>query len=166
MVHVHIAYVLHKSQWKINSFLQKFTTKMSVQAWIDAQPDSKAVPSRTERSVVYELLQSPENIILDIRSDRSPAYIGQSFHVPAVDVDGPGKVKEAVLDPLLAKFPDTKQIIVHCNSSRQRASKIAGWLQDYFNENPSDLKVTILHEGIAGWLTAGEPYESLLVKVE
>lgn len=139
---------------------------ISIEDWLNTYPDPVSVSSRTSREDAIQLLQnSDEAVILDIRGDRSPAYISRSVHVPATDVDGYEQVKPKILDVVFASYPKTKLIIVHCNSSAKRASKIGGWLDDYLKENGGDFKVTILDEGIKGWLAAGAPYDSLLVSV-
>lgn len=137
---------------------------ISVELWLEKYPEANTVSSRTSREEIFKQLgESNDALILDIRGDRAPGYIRKSIHIPATDVDGYEDVKTSVLDPLFAAYPQTKLIVVHCNSSGRRASKIAGWLDDYLKENGGDFKVTILHEGIKGWLAAGAPYDSMVV---
>lgn len=140
---------------------------LSVPDWLEKYPDPQSEPSRTSREDVLKLLQNGngETLILDLRNEREPGYINHSIHIPATEIGGYQEIKEKVLVPIAKQFPKTRLIVVHCNSSGRRASKVGGWLEDYSKEHNTDVKVTILHEGIKGWLAAGAPFDSVVTKV-
>lgn len=139
---------------------------LSVPDWLEKYSGPKNEPSRTSREEVFKLLQEgDETLILDLRNDREPGYITHSIHIPATEICGYEEIKEKVLVPIAQQFPKTRLIVVHCNSSGRRASKVGGWLEDYSREHNTAVKVTILHEGIKGWLAAGAPFDSLVTKV-
>lgn len=136
----------------------------SVPEWLKKWEGSKSetVSVRTPREEIFAHLQtSPEDItVVDLRNDREKGYITKAVHIPATTIDGPTDVKAKVIDAVLAAKPETKLIAIHCNSSAKRAGYVAGWLDDYLKENELDLKVEILHEGIAGWLASGHQFDA------
>lgn len=103
--------------------------------------------------------------ILDLRNDRAPGFIRDSVNVPATSISGYSNIKGQVIDKIYAANPNINYIIVHCNSSKNRATKVAGWIQDYINDqNSENLKVAVLNEGITGWLERPEPYSAFVEK--
>lgn len=139
---------------------------MSVNEWLEKYPEPASVATRTSREEVLKLIEeNPKQVaILDLRGERAPGYIRDSVHIPAPTIEGYEQLKSAVLDPIAKQRPEAKLIVVHCNSSGRRASKVGGWLDDY-NKEHGGVQATILHEGIVGWLGAGEPFESHLVRI-
>lgn len=139
---------------------------LTVNEWLETYPNPKATASYTPAEEVLKLLETtPESIaIVDLRNDRDGGYLKESVHIPATTLTDPKKIKEEAIDIVKAARPSADTIIIHCNSSRQRASKTAGTIQDFLDDNNvSDLKVTILQGGIAGWLPLDEPYKSFVV---
>lgn len=143
---------------------------MSVPEWLKkweiAEPKTASVRVPREETLTA-LEDSPDSItVVDLRNDRERGYITKAVHIPATTIDGPEDVKAKVIDEILAVKPQTKTIVIHCNSSGKRAGYVAGWLDDYLKKNPQDLKVEILHEGIVGWLAGGEKFEGETTWVE
>lgn len=140
--------------------------QLTVKEWLQSYPNPHATASYTPAEEVLSLLEStPETIaIIDLRNDREGSYLKESVHIPATSLTDPKKIKEEAIDRVKAVKSTADTLIVHCNSSRQRAAKVAGTIQDYLDENNiSDLKVTVLQGGIAGWLPLGEPYKSFVI---
>ncbi|KAK6460990.1 hypothetical protein DFJ63DRAFT_213338 [Scheffersomyces coipomensis] len=134
--------------------------------WLDKYPDPKATATRTAPADVLKLIkQSPQStVILDLRNDRSPSILQESISIPATTIDGYEHIKDTVLDVIINQKPEVKDIAIHCNSSRKRAVKVAGWIQDHINENDiKDYKVTILDGGITGWVELDKPYQEVLI---
>ncbi|KAK6456460.1 uncharacterized protein RJT20DRAFT_128366 [Scheffersomyces xylosifermentans] len=139
----------------------------AIQAWLEQYPDARSKASYTSPSEVLDLLEkSPETTtVLDLRNDRTPSYLQHSIHIPATGIAGYDALGSTVIDQIKKENPDLKNIVVHCNSSKKRAAKVAGWIQDYIEENDvKDYNVTILEGGIAGWVQLDEPYQKLLIK--
>lgn len=131
-----------------------------LEKWKFAQAE-KEPPRAPKEQVLEQLETSPDSLtVVDLRNDRERGYITKAIHIPATTIDGPADVKAKIVDPVLEQKPETKTIAIHCNSSAQRASYVAGWVDEYFNKNHSDLKVEILHEGIVGWLAGGPKFDS------
>ncbi|KAK6204755.1 uncharacterized protein RJT21DRAFT_10938 [Scheffersomyces amazonensis] len=134
--------------------------------WLNKYPEPVSVASRTAPQDVLKLIkESPEStVILDLRNERAPSILQQSLNIPATGVDGYEHISDAVLNKITEHKPTVKHIVVHCNRSRQRASKIAGWIQDHINENNvKNYEVTILDGGITGWVDLDEPYQEVLI---
>ncbi|KAG7195377.1 uncharacterized protein KQ657_003906 [Scheffersomyces spartinae] len=134
--------------------------------WLKVYPEPKTTASYTEADEVLTLLKTtPETIaIIDLRNDRDPGYLKESVHIPAITLTDPKKIREEAIDLVKEAKPTAETIIVHCNSSKQRAVKVAGTIQDYLDQNNvPDLKVTVLKGGIAGWLPLDEPYKSFVI---
>lgn len=144
-------------------------TTISVNDWLDRYPEPKSTASRLSADELLQLLKKNDSstTILDLRNDRAPGFIKQSVHIPATSISGYSDIERVVLDKLLESNKNLKLIVVHCNSSKKRASKVAGWIQDHINEKKvSDYAVTILDKGIVGWLELDEPFSSFVEKVE
>lgn len=80
---------------------------------------------------------------------------------------GFSSIKNQVIDKIYEGNPSTNYnyIIVHCDSSKNRATKVAGWIQDYVNDQkPENLKVSVLNEGITCWIEKPDPYSSFVVR--
>lgn len=137
-----------------------------VKEWLSLYADPKANAVRLSASDTYNLLTNGDSAtILDLRNDREPGIIRNSVNVPANSISGYKEVKKAVIDRMYQSNPHLEYIIVHCNSSKNRATKVAGWIQDYIEENKiTNLKVAILDGGITGWLELEEPFSDLVEK--
>lgn len=141
-------------------------TLVPVKEWLDLYPDPRSVAARLSANDTYNLLTDGKSAtILDLRNDREPGIIRNSINIPANSISGYPEVKEKVIDRMYELNPLLEYIIVHCNSSKRRATKVAGWIQDYIEENKiTNLKVAILDGGITGWLELEEPYSTLVEK--
>lgn len=133
---------------------------MSVPEWLAKYEDQQlaTVALRLPKEDVLKLLEtSPETVtVVDIRNDREKGFITKAVHIPAPTVEGPAEIGAKFIEPILEKAPDTKLIVVHCNSSARRASYIGGWADDYLKGK--DVDVAILDEGIVGWLKGGDEF--------
>lgn len=136
---------------------------MSVPEWLNkwenaqSQTEAARVP---KEEILTALEETPDSItVVDLRNDRERGYITKAVHIPATSINGPDDVKEKVIDKILAVKPETKTIAIHCNSSRQRAGYVGGWLDDYLKKNHQNLNVEILNEGIVGWFAGGDKFE-------
>ncbi|CUM47605.1 uncharacterized protein AC631_05176 [Debaryomyces fabryi] len=141
-------------------------SKILVKDWLELYPEPLATASRLSAAEVLKLLSAGKSAtILDLRNDRTPGFIRNSVHVPATSIFGNTNIKGQVVDKMYEFNPSLNYIIVHCNSSKNRATKVAGWIQDYINDQkPENLKVAVLNEGITGWLEKPEPYASFVEK--
>ena len=137
-----------------------------VKDWLELYPEPQSTASRLSADEVLQLLSAGKSsTILDLRNDRAPGFIRESVNVPATSISGYSNIKDQVIDKIYAANPNLNYIIVHCNSSKNRATKVAGWIQDYINDqNSENLKVAVLNEGITGWLERPEPYSTFVEK--
>lgn len=135
--------------------------------WVNLhEGDSNTVTKRLSAESVLKLLQEkPETIsILDLRNDRDPAILQRSVGIPATTLTNKANIKHEVIDKLIQENPNLDLIVIHCNSSRKRASIVGAWIQDYLDSNPNEkYQVAILDGGIVGWLELPEPYKSFLI---
>lgn len=141
-------------------------SNMLVTDWLELYPEPLATASRQSAYEVLKLLSCGKAAtVLDLRNDRVPGFIRDSVNVPATSISGYSNIKDQVIDKIYGTNPGTNYIIVHCNSSKNRATKVAGWIQDYINDHkPENLEVSVLNEGITGWLEKPEPYSSFVVR--
>ncbi|KAG2732079.1 hypothetical protein G9P44_004496 [Scheffersomyces stipitis] len=140
-----------------------------IEKWLEEYPAEKAEASYSTPEEVLDLInKSPETTtVVDLRNDREPSVLKTSVHIPATGIAGYDDLKARVIDVVTEQKPEVKNIVIHCNSSRKRAVRVAGWIQDYINENDvKDYKVTILKGGIAGWFNLDEPYQKVLIPVK
>lgn len=137
---------------------------MSISAWLKEHDEPKAHATHSSPEEVLGLLRDhgKTTLVLDLRNDRSKTYIKNSVHIPATSLTGYKNLKQEVVNPLLSENVALETIVVHCNSSKSRASKVGGWLEDYIEENDSGLKVTVLDGGMTEWLESGDPYTKYL----
>ncbi|GMM36960.1 hypothetical protein DASC09_042850 [Saccharomycopsis crataegensis] len=142
---------------------------LSVQDWLGIHPNPTSVAARISHEQTLKLLQErPDEIaILDLRNDRSPGFLKESINIPATSLNGIDEVKKELIDPMKEFKSNLQLTIVHCNSSKNRATKVAGWIQDYINENNIiDFKVSVLDHGINGWFKLSDPvYKSYIVPI-
>ncbi|OBA23120.1 hypothetical protein METBIDRAFT_9426 [Metschnikowia bicuspidata var. bicuspidata NRRL YB-4993] len=128
--------------------------------WGSEQLETK--PHRMSKDELLAILKSaPETVtVVDLRNDRERGYITKAVHIPATVIEGPTDIQNKLVGPVLAQFPQTKKIVVHCNLSAKRAGLIGAWGKDHVAANgPQDVDVQILHEGIVGWLAAGDDFK-------
>lgn len=137
-----------------------------VKDWLELYSEPLATASRQSADEVLKLFSAGKAAtILDLRNDRAPGFIRDSVNVPATSISGYSNIKDQVIDKIYGTNPGTNYIIVHCNSSKNRATKVAGWIQDYINDQkPENLEVSVLNEGITGWLEKPEPYSSFVIR--
>ncbi|ABN67899.1 predicted protein, partial [Scheffersomyces stipitis CBS 6054] len=149
--------------------LNMSTVAELIEKWLEEYPAEKAEASYSTPEEVLDLInKSPETTtVVDLRNDREPSVLKTSVHIPATGIAGYDDLKARVIDVVTEQKPEVKNIVIHCNSSRKRAVRVAGWIQDYINENDvKDYKVTILKGGIAGWFNLDEPYQKVLIPVK
>lgn len=140
-----------------SGYIKEYTpitmTDLTVPQWLQIYEDPKSQATYTPAEEVIKFYNEPESfIVLDLRNDREPGYLKNSKHLPATELTGYGNIKSEIIDKLItSETSKVKTIVVHCNSSKMRASKVAGWIQDYINETKADFSVTILQGGIVRW---------------
>lgn len=137
---------------------------MSVNAWLNAHDEPKAHATHSSPEEVLALLRDHPSttLVLDLRNDRDNRYLSNSVHIPATSLSGYKNIKTELIEPLLAEKVALETIVVHCNSSKSRGPKVAGWIEDYIEETDSALKVTVLDGGIDRWSELGVPYTEYL----
>lgn len=124
-------------------------------AWLQATPEPSAKPSEKDyldAAAAADLIrQSPNDLaILDLRkNDFVGGKIVGAFNIPAQSV------YHSIGDLYnLFEKAGKKEIIIHCVSSRDRATRTWGWFSDYKNskENPSNgPEIVILKGGFNGF---------------
>jgi arsenical-resistance protein 2 len=141
---------------------------MSISAWLKEHDEPKAHATHSTPEEVLGLLRdhAKTTLVLDLRNDREKKFLKNSVHIPATTLTGYRNLKQEIVEPLLSENIALETIVVHCNSSKTRAPKVAGWLEDYIEENDSGLKVTVLDGGITQWLELGDPYTKYLEEHE
>ncbi|VVT57413.1 uncharacterized protein SAPINGB_P005683 [Magnusiomyces paraingens] len=123
--------------------------------WIQSTPEPSVKPSEKdylEPSAVAELIRrSPKDIaIIDLRkNDFVGGKIKGAFNIPAQSI-------YHSVDDLYDLFDkaEKKEIIVHCVSSRDRATRTWGWLTDYKNSKGSGPEIFILKGGFNAFKAA------------
>ncbi|WPK25545.1 hypothetical protein PUMCH_002865 [Australozyma saopauloensis] len=140
-------------------------TLKSVPQWLtDHQDQVTDTPIyRVTKEELLELLKNDEPglAIIDIRNEQEDkGVIKKALHIPATVVDGPSGINEHFLEPVLDWQPQTKKIVLYCNSSGKRTTYIGGWAKDYLASiDRQDLEVVILDEGITGWVKGGDEFK-------
>lgn len=118
--------------------------------WLASTPEASVEPAEDDYldpvAVANLIETSPESIaIIDLRkNDFIGGKIKGALNIPAQSI------YHSISDLYeLFEKAGKKQIIVHCVSSRQRATRTWGWFTDYENtKNESDkLKISILKGG-------------------
>lgn len=135
-----------------------------VAEWLAKYPNpTSCCPKASKEQVKQWLEDDKSTIILDIRKHDFKG--GNIKGALCVHYTG---VYESVSDiTSLCQSAGKKRIVVHCWSSKNRATKAAGWFHDEIEEKQlDDIEVFVLEGGIKGWVAGGEEYTDLMVEYE
>lgn len=131
--------------------------------WLNTTPVPKSTPTESDyvdSSEVASLIKSSSDdiVIIDLRkNDYVGGKIKGALNIPYTSITN----SIGDLYRLLSKA-GIKQIIIHCVSSRDRATRTWGWFNDYQNKNAegaNKIKITILKGGFKAF---AENYSDLI----
>lgn len=112
--------------------------------WLESTPEASVEPKDSDylepAAVSKTIREHPSNVaILDLRkNDFLGGKIKGAFNIPAQSI------YHSVPDLYdLFEKSGKKEIIIHCVSSRHRASRTWGWFKDYAETKPKDEKLQV-----------------------
>lgn len=131
-----------------------------IQAWLDKYPAPKHQADYVEKKVVLDAMtaKTGDYIIIDLRRDDfKGGRICGALNLPAQSFYG--SVTQ-IYD--LAAKSGKKHIFVHCMSSRDRAIRTCGWLEDEKARVNGSVKPLIIQGGFLAWIAGGKEYTDLV----
>ncbi|ODQ67346.1 Rhodanese-like protein [Nadsonia fulvescens var. elongata DSM 6958] len=126
-----------------------------------AAPESTAA-TIDKSELKKDIEENPEGIlIIDLRrEDFEGGNIKGSYNIPAQSIYGYEGISKIVK---LAESTKVNKVIFHCKLSRDRATRSAGWFQDYVKKhNIEDIQGVVLSGGILEWVSGGDDYTQLM----
>ncbi|VVT49045.1 uncharacterized protein SAPINGB_P002077 [Magnusiomyces paraingens] len=119
-----------------------------VSNWLQSSPESLSKPTESDyiepHALVDSLETAPDSIaIIDLRkNDFVDGKIKGAFNIPAQSINNS-------VDDLYDLFEkaDKEVLVIHCASSRNRATRVWGWFEDYKRSKGSGPQVVILKGG-------------------
>lgn len=116
-----------------------------VSQWLESTPKALAQPQESDYldplAVAESIRTHPQDLaILDLRkNDFVGGKIKGAVNVPAQSI------YHSVTDLYdLFEKAGKKEVIVHCASSKNRATRAWGWFKDYADSKPKDQKLQVL----------------------
>lgn len=137
-----------------------------VRAFLDSTPTPKTTtpPVYIDKEIVKSKINNNDNdyIIVDLRkNDFIGGSIKGALNIPAQSIH---PTISTLYD--LAKSSGKPNLYIHCVSSRDRAVRVSGWLQDLVeqnnNNNNNQVKPQIIKGGIKEWVNGGKEYIDLM----
>ncbi|ANB14047.1 hypothetical protein AWJ20_5003 [Sugiyamaella lignohabitans] len=133
----------------------------AVQEWLDKYPEPNNKTLRyVDKSEVAEAIRrgSTDFLIIDLRKDDFVGgKIKGAYNIPAQSIYN--SVEDLYK---LAEDSGKKTIYVHCRSSRDRATRTAGYFNDVADNNGNTITTKIIRGGILDWVSGGPEYTQLL----